>query len=254
MVSDGGGWAAVGKCEMRIYSRWVLCFLCAMLAVGCAARAFTPATLDCHALRMTPVTNVDERLEFSTQGFSILPPQGENWCIQSVEPRGVVFGKHLLSGKLLEKQPRLADVNHTFAALAMAFDAKTKIESSAELKAFVDQMLRGGALGALVEGTEGSARRFRLVESNLVLDNYVGSECVRFDAIVEERDNPRRPGSVLMLNFPNNLLCRHPYSPGVGLIWISFNERYLQGEQPLAGTMKHEFEPSLRSLQFMPPR
>lgn len=241
---------------MRTYSRWVLLCLCIMFAVGCAARSFTPVTLDCPALRMAPVTNLDQRLEFQAEGFSILPPQGQDWCIQRLDSHGVVFNKHPLSGKLLEKQPQLVDVFHTFAAFAVARDVKqTKIESSADLKAFVDQLLREGDVGRFVEGEEGSAvRRFRLVESNSVLDNSFGSDCVRFDAVVEERDNPRLAGSVLILNVPNNLICRHPHSPGVSLIWISFNERYVQGEQPLAATVKHEFEPFVRSLQFMPPR
>ena len=30
----------------------------------------------------SPVTNLDKRIEVSAPGSSVLPPQGENWCVK----------------------------------------------------------------------------------------------------------------------------------------------------------------------------
>ena len=65
---------------------WLL--LAAVVPLGCATqRVVYPVTLDCPALRMAPVINHDERLAFRGQGFSVLPPSGEHWCL---DPTGVV--------------------------------------------------------------------------------------------------------------------------------------------------------------------
>jgi hypothetical protein len=40
----------------------------------------------------------------------------------------------------------------------------------------------------------------------------------------------------------------------MGLVWVGFTERYLEGDQPTAHTLKAEYEPYIQSLRFMPPR
>lgn len=51
--------------------------------------------------------------------------------------------------------------------------------------------------------------RYKLLESNSVTDNSIGTECLRYDLAWEERDNPRVPG-VLLITANEGYLCCHP--------------------------------------------
>ena len=84
-------------------------------------------------------------------------------------------------------------------------------------------------------------------------DTTTGAECVRVDAVQEERDNPRAPGVVLVL-VTHSLDCLHPRSPG-DVVSVSDSERYPKGQHAFsAETLRAEGEPFIRSATFTPVR
>ena len=131
---------------MRTSGQWVLVCLSSILAVSCAVPG------------LTPVTNPAQRLEF--HGFSILPPQGNNWHFIKKDSHGVNFGK-----KLVERPTRPAERGHTFIAVARAdYVKKTEIKTPWNLRQFVELNLIWGWTD-----------RFKLVESKVVSISSLGS-------------------------------------------------------------------------------
>jgi hypothetical protein len=108
----------------------------------------------------------------------------------------------------------------------------------------------------ILSRSSNDAERFRLVASNVVMDETIGSTCIRFDATVEERDNPRWPGEVLVSVERGNLLCRSPRTKDSSFVWIGASERYRQSRPPhplLTETRAQEIEAFTRSLSFTQP-
>jgi hypothetical protein len=131
------------------------------------------------------------------------------------------------------------------------------IESPDQLKIAVDQMISTHIFSQFTAGISTAERRYQLIESQSAVDRSLDASCVRFDAKVEARGLQwQLPGTVVVLNFINNLICAHPQPPSSKnpLIWMSFVEAYREGEQSAADTVRREVDPFLQSLQFMPPR
>jgi hypothetical protein len=150
-------------------------------------------------------------------------------------------------GKVIETRPSEAEIRHTFAIMAIADEVPkdAKVETVADMSAFVEQIILGARPGS----------RFKAVEYKSVPDSSLGAECLRFDALVEERDNPGVPGVVLVQVIRDNFLCRHPDSRTPTLVVIGASERYIQGTvsgPSLIDTLRSEWEPWVRSLNFMP--
>ncbi len=207
---------------MRAGSRLhVLIYLSGLLALGCGG------------LRL--VTNPTERLEF--QSFSILPPQGENWYVGRTDPRGITFFK-----KLMDRPVKATDVARSFFAAATAGETTYAKLTLPELRELVERSL-----------TPVPGGRFRSVESQVIADNSLGAECIRYGTVQEERDNPRWPGFVLVMTV-HGFQCLHPYASGLG-VNLSYSERYVQGDQPvLSDALKQEVELFLRSVLFNRPK
>jgi hypothetical protein len=249
---------------MRTYVLWVVCSLHLTVAAFCNAAVFTPVPLNCSMLDSSPVTNLDKRIEVSAPGFSVLPPQGENWCVKFLASGGLsflkapanlpVFGKPSSPDELLPMALQAV----RFTGLAVdAPDFGFNIESPEQLKAAVDEMIRTHIFSQFMVGISSAERHYQLLESDSAIDRSLGVSCVRFNAKVEARGLYKAPpGMVVTLSFMNNLICAHPQpaSSKSRLIWISFVETYREGELSAADTVRREVEPFLRSLQFMTPR
>jgi hypothetical protein len=244
---------------MKTYLNFVVYSLCFTVAVCCDAADFEPITVNCDTLRSTAVTNLDQRLEIGVQGFSVLPPQGEHWCYRSMVS-GVSFFKVHKSENGFERPPSHAELAalHMFGAIAMSLGGfgkfGTKIQTPDELKTLVDRLISEHLFSQILGGVLSAEHRFQLLESNVAINSSLEAICVRFATRVEERGSSQAPGLVFVLNLSGNVACRHPDAPAIGLIWAGFFERYVQGDQPAADTLRGETEPFVRSLQFMPPR
>ena len=218
-----------------------------------------PAPIHCAMLQGTAVTNLAQRIEIAARGFSILPPQGERWCYRLLTSDGVSFFKiPPIAG--FEKPPSLEEfvAMRLFSGMAMSLkglrDIDTRIKNPDEIEAVVDLLIREQLFPQIIVGIASMEHRFRLLESNVSTVAYSGAMCVKFDARVEESGNVQAPNLVFVLNFPGNVVCRHPNESEAELIWIGFVERYLRSEQPTADSMKQEYEPYIQSLQFIVPR
>lgn len=220
---------------MKTYVHWAACSLYLTVAAFSDAASFTPIPLNCNMLDSSPVTNRDKRIEVSALGFSVLPPQGENWCVKSLASQGLSFLKAPVSGAIFGQSPS-PDELFQLSLTAIRFTGLA-----------VDLPDFGFNTGASLP----------VVRVTFAGRQVLWSSCVRFDAKVEERGmHQARPGLVMILNFSNNLICAHPQpaSSKSPLIWISFVETYREGEQSAADTVRREVDPFLQSLQFMPPR
>jgi hypothetical protein len=249
---------------MRTYIPWVVCSLHLTVASFCNAAGFTPLPLNCSMAQSSAVTNPDQRIEVPAPGFSVLPPQGENWCVRSMASQGLnfvklpvsvpVFGQSLSPDELF----RVTLQAVRFMVFAVSFsDFGFNTESPGQLKVAVDEMIRTHIFSQFMGGISSAERRYQLLESDSLVDRSVGASCVRFDAKVEERGMHGVPhGLVMILNFSNNLICVHPEpaSSESRLVWISFVETFREGDQSTADTVRREVEPVLRSLQFTTPR
>jgi len=224
---------------MKAHVRWVLLGTWG-LVVACAAAPFVPRRLDCDALRLASV-NATRRFDFHSPDFSILPPQGEHWCIAHTNARGVQFVKNLLSGQVIDAPPSGEKVAHTFIAAAIAIRTEEKIESTADLR---------GLFERLMFGAKGYSTRYKLLESKTVADDSLGADCLRYDLVWEERDNPRVPG-VLLITTNEGYLCRHPHS--VGLIHIFYSERHPERMPSQLDPLRREVEPFVKSVVFIKP-
>jgi len=249
---------------MKPYLRWAVCSLYLTVAALCGAASFTPVPITCGQLGSSAITNLNQRMEVSVSGFSVLPPQGENWCVKSLASRELsfvkapvsmpVFGGPSSPDELLPMALRAV----RFTGLAVSFpDFGFNIESPDQLKIAVDQMISTHIFSQFTAGISTAERRYQLIESQSAVDRSLDASCVRFDAKVEARGLQwQLPGTVVVLNFINNLICAHPQSPSSKnpLIWMSFVEAYREGDQSAADTVRREVDPFLQSLQFMPPR
>jgi hypothetical protein len=245
--------------EPIIYIYTAVFCSCLIVAVLCSAADFVPTPPDCKALQSSPVTKLDQRIEIAAPGFSILPPQGERWCYRLLASSGASFFKIPPFSGPLEK-PSLEEFMARRLFSAMAMSIKGLIQESGdlknpdELKSFVDRLIREHLFPQVITGLSSGEHRFLVLESNVAIMNLSNAVCVRFDGIIEEQGNRQAPRFVFVLNFPGNVVCRHPAAPETELIWIGFVERYLRGEQPSSLTLKGEYEPFIQSLRFMPPR
>ncbi len=148
-------------------------------------------------------------------------------------------------GRLVEQRPSPTDILHTFGLLTIADEVPrdAKVDTPAELFAFIEQRFIR------------PEPRFTVVQSSFHADASPGAECVRFDAVVEERNNPGARGAVLVGVLRDNLVCRHPSARTPTLVLVSASERYVQGTVTgplLVDTLRPEWEPSVRSLRFLP--
>jgi hypothetical protein len=217
-----------------------------LLVSGCAAsRPFTPRTVDCG--QQTPVPNPSGRIELASLGVSIVPPQASGWCMSAVGADFFAFRTHRLMGRHLESLPSQAEQAHTMGLLVAAGpppkDAPS--ETPEELAAFARRLMLG------------DSGRFRVLGSQAAPEPFRGADCIRFDSVVEERDNPRSPGVVLQIVNRENYLCRHPHASPPKLILFGASERYIQGTvRPpfLLDSLQAQWEASIRSVEFLRPR
>ncbi|HEY6363493.1 MAG TPA: hypothetical protein VI585_01755 [Candidatus Binatia bacterium] len=249
---------------MKTYVPWMVCCLHLTVATFCNAAVFTPVPLNCGMVDSSPVTNLDKRMEVSVAAFSVLPPQGENWCVKSLASKGLSFLKAPASlpvfGKPSSPDELLPMALEAFRFTGLAVDVPDfgfNIESPEKLKFAVDEMIRTHIFSQFIMGIISAERRYQLLESHSATDMSSGVSCVRFNAKVEARGlHTGPPGLIMILNFFNNLVCAHPEpaSSENRLIWISIIEAYRVGEESVVETVRREVDPFLQSLQFMPPR
>ncbi len=242
---------------MKTYLSCASMIFCFTIAVCCEATdSLQTPPLNCTGLQTLPVTNLEQRVEIASQGFSVLPPQGEHWCYKLMADAGVSFFKIPKIGNASNRKPSRDEVleMHLVSAIAMSLKGfehvSSNVQSRRTMNNAVATMIHEQLFSQIVTGVLSQQHRFRVLESNVTVAAHGPANCVRFNASVEEKGHPQAPNLVFLLNYPRNLVCRHPSAPKIGLIWFGFVERYAQGDKPAAATLQGEYEPYLQSVQF----
>jgi len=229
--------------------RMILLLVTGVIAVSCVVggRSFIPLT---DPAFLTPVTTPMQRYEL--QGFSFLPPAGENWFIVSPShPSHLVellptAAQVLLIIKKLRESPRTRpEENQTIYAAVVT--TITLGELSFEPTEYLRYKARQLEEQYTVDTKTG---RFRPVEFKASTDNSLGTDCVRFDRVVEDHRVQQFPGTAFIMA-DHGFLCPHPDFPRF-IVKLWYSQRYLRGEQPLP--VEKEITPFLKSLVFTPIR
>jgi hypothetical protein len=189
---------------------------------------------------LIPVTEFTKRHE--CQGFSVLPPKGENWFIgpstmSTITAMSPEFGPPLcefLFVKMLGRITRPEEA-HTIFALASISQVNVGFQTSEEFLRFVERLIK-----------ENSLPRLRLLVSKAWLDDSLGSVCVRYERTVEDVGVPQFPGSVFF-ETDKGFFCIHPRASRFVVI-VTYSQRFLKGQRPLS--LEQEIEPVFKSLTF----
>lgn len=203
---------------MRIVRVWIILLGVGTGIVGCAGEP-----------QLIPVTNPTQRLVF--EGFSILPPHGENWfmdppALRKQQDSDVIVG--------FRKPTTPPSKTHTVVATVQAGRVPISAGSRAELIQKIAQ--------AYSKQTEPN----RPVSVNISPGRTLAPDCMRYDVTVEDRGVLRYPGSVFIMDL-HGFVCLHPDFPDA-VIDITYSQRRLPEEQPLS--LEAEGEPFVKSLIF----
>ena len=195
---------------MRIFLPWVL-------ALGMFAGNA------CAQLRAMPVPAPD--VPYELEGYSILPPQGQDWFELKRDRQTVFFGK------------KIASRTHAFIATAMSAPIADKFEAPDAFRDYIGRVLplRG-------EG------RHRVTENRVETDKGAGRFCVKYQVKAEDRDAPYAEGKTLSAE-TFGVTCLHPDSPNL-IISVSYTERGSPAET--SAELRAEGESFVRSLKFTP--
>ena len=194
-------------------------FLPWLLALGmCAGNA-------CAQLRATPVTA--SGVAYELEGYSILPPQGQNWFELKRDLRSVFFGK------------KIASRTHAFIATAMSAPITEKFENPETFRDYVSRNLP-------LRGDE----RHTVIENRAEVDNRLGRFCVRHYTKAEDRNAPYAQGKTLLAE-TFGVSCLHPDNASLN-ISVSYTERSNPAET--SAELRTEGESFVHSLKFTPYR
>lgn len=203
---------------MRIVQAWIILLYVGLGVVGCIGGP-----------QLVPVTDPTQRLEF--EGFSILPPKGENWFMAPPALRKQQGPDMIVSFLKLATPP---SKTHTVAATVRGGRVPISAGSRAEL------------LQKLAQVYFEQTGRHRPVSVTIAPNNTLAPDCVRYDGTVEDRGVPGYPGSVYIMDM-HGFVCLHSDLPDAA-IDIQYSQRRLQEDPPLA--LEAEGEPFVKSLLF----
>jgi hypothetical protein len=223
-------WELIAKVVAVMRRFWTRSLLLAVIGVGC--------TLGRPGL--IPVTEFTKRHE--CQGFSVLPPRGENWVFISPIPTKVPILVELGSllcdfifVKWLRDRITRPEEAHTIFVLGRISQINVGFQTSEEFLQFVERLIK-----------EKSFPRYRLLESKARLDNSLGAVCVGYERAVEDVVLPQFPGSAFS-EADKGFFCIHPRTSRF-VVLIVYSETFLKGQRPLS--LEQEIEPVFKSLTF----
>lgn len=196
-----------------------------MLALVLASCAGLPS--------IQPLT--DHGSPMQANGFYVMPPQGSNWQFSKGDSEVQFY-------KILEVSQARKDLSsaepHTFI---VSIDTK---RADRQDIATEESLMRYA--GRFVT-TLNPERRQRLIEYKTTPYSTQGTDCVRYEGVVEEQ--PRR---LLLIIQGAGFVCRHPYS-GDYVVRGAYSDRQVQASvrQPSEEAVR-EAEIVIKSVMFSP--
>lgn len=215
----------------------------AALLCACADMGFPRPGPSCNELSdaLTDLPERAPRLDF--EGFSILPPQGSNWCMILNKQHGGIFMKNTYGGRQITHRPPESEVRNTLIAGANAAPPRGQIENSADLERMAREEFESGAMGPNVGTT-----RMKITPEALA----GGTSCIRLEGTWEGKLSRTFPHTDFVL-VAESLTCKHPTR--LLLIGVSVSERYLKASPPavtLTRRYRDELQPFLHGLEIAP--
>lgn len=190
----------------------IIVSIIALLVGGCVT---TPQ-------KWTPVTHGAPKWFL---GFSIQPPQGQDWSFQQLGYNWINYKKET---KRKEK--------HTVIAMA---GSQPVLELESIKKDFIGYV-------ETTSKAERSDSRFKFINEEISPLIIGRAECGRVDFKVEDHGVPFAFGSTYILQ-GFDILCLHPDSPYM-LVRFGYSQRFEEGETPLM--LKNELDPFIKSIIF----
>ncbi len=180
-----------------------------------------------------PIINLSERMEL--EGVSVLPPQEKNWLFG-----GSPFLKDIVVFK--KKLPNSSGIQelHSYLAVVTRVELDRGLTNPQDLLTYVNSKLK------VME------TRFQIIAYSVVLDearsNAMDTDCVRYDIVSKEFDNPNFPGFEFVLA-SHGFECCHPSSPSV-VIEAYCTERHPKDGQSAEETLRNECLSFLNNVQL----
>jgi len=197
---------------------------------------------------LTPVTDPNRR--YVLQGVSFLPPEGKTWSVSlltsALEELLPTAGQAVFFIKQFkETPPATPEEFQTIYALVSI------VPRFGELSFKPAEYLKYKAREIEKEYREETGTdRFRPGELKMSIDNSLGTDCLKYDKVVEDHGDRRFPGVVFIMS-DHFFLCPHPDFPRL-IVSLGYSQRYLQGIQPFP--VAAELVPFFKSLRFIPIR
>lgn len=165
-------------------------------------------------------------------GFKVLPPQRAGWNFSGSDSLVAFF--RLLNQSAGQSDPQ-----------TLVISVETQGAPINDI-ATVDGLLR---YTGRFSSTVTPERRQRLLEHKMTAYRSQGTDCVRFEASVEEQ-----PRKTILEMRGAGFVCRHPFSPGY-VVRGMYSERHVGGGnvQPIDADIS-EAEGVLKSVEFTPMR
>lgn len=173
----------------------------------------------------SPIVSLKGRLRF--EGFSIFPPQINNWSSMDSDTKGIILERY--TGKKI----------HTIlASVRIKEYTDLTIKGRLELLQYVKEKI-------IKENYKDA--RFKPIDIKVSSECYLGGDCVRYDFTIEDHGAPYAPGSILILT-GYGFFVVHPDANYI--VDINYNQRFPKGDKPLP--VEDEVEPFFKSLEFTP--
>jgi TPR repeat protein len=243
----------------------IILWVSLLIITGCAT-SFKPHTLTCVDFQKDVVQDTNKREE--AKSFSVLPPSGDDWCIERLGPNGVIFYTNRFIGQYTMQPPsKEVLAQQSFVFMANTVKAKdVDISSSAAIEEFIEKWHRVGAVtqsddegGWHVDFTANKGpAKFNLVKLETEVDDSYKANCVRYKLISDGFYSPSFPEWAFTLK-NTAMVCRHPQSDSQ-LIHVMYSERQrgwytdrnrkLYENPPLSNRIRAEAERTIRSLEF----
>jgi hypothetical protein len=238
-------------------SRLIVFVMMLSIMTGCVT-VFKPHTLSCLDFRVDEIQDTNKREE--AKSFSVLPPSGDDWCIDRPGVNGIIFSTNRFIGQYTAQPPAKEFLGEQ-SFIVMANTIKTKdfdVSSPDGIKNFIEKWHRGAVTRSDEEGgwhveftPSNEPNRFRLIDIETEIDDSYNADCVRYKAITEESNNPSFPDwGLRSKNFA--VVCRHPQSDNQ-LIHVMYSERGRKGYEniELSNKISAEAEHTIQSLEFI---
>ncbi len=228
----------------------------------------------CAFLGMSTASPSDETVE--EELFSVSPPQSGKWCTYAYKTEAR-YTTHPFLGQSFTERPSKSVIANATAMFASAAGVPSSYSDElTSLTGFAEKWIDNG-FGAMIETSLVEKRidngirakvekdfltvdmtpqeRLTVVSKSITPDSRTDAECVRYEYLMSEQDNPIIKDKTLFLH-DIGIICRSPFSNDK-LVIATMSERYVQNEQVdprLFSKLRTEAaEPFFSSLEFSDP-